>query len=144
MKIYVRAYWYDSEDPLDDLIGGFDSMSDEDVSDDPYDSSIGYDDFGSYDFYGYSEYEDFYSYIKKRKIYVPMRVARDIPDYNAYRKALFGTLYLSNQSGEPIEEVYRELYDNFPDIIKGDYINDTDMLLEIVDVTLYAQRVLKI
>lgn len=140
MKIYVRAYWYDNEDPMDDIFYGRDSMPDADS----YEDDTGYNDFGDYDIYGYSEYADFYDQIKKRKVYVPVRVARDIPDYNAYRKALFGTLYLSNQSGESIEALYDELCTDFPDILKGDFINDTDMLLEIVDVTLYAQSILRV
>ena len=140
MKIYVRAYWYDNEDPMDDIFYGRDSMLDADS----YEDDTGYNDFGDYDLYGYSEYEDFYNQIKKRKVYVPIRVARDIPDYNAYRKALFGTLYLSNQSGESIEALYDELCIDFPGILKSDLINDTDMLLEIVDVTLYAQGILRV
>lgn len=140
MKLYVRAYWYGNEDPIDDLFYGGDSMPDTDS----YEDDTGYNDFADYDLYGYSEYEDFYDQIKKRKVYVPVRVARDIPDYNAYRKALFGTLYLSNQSGEPIEALYDELCTDFPGILKSDFINDTDMLLEIVDVTLYAQSILRV
>ena len=140
MKLYVRAYWYENEDPIDDLFYGGDSMPDTDS----YEDDTGYNDFDDYDIYGYSEYEDFYDQIKKRKVYVPVRVARDIPDYNAYRKALFGTLYLSNQSGESIEALYDELCIDFPGILKSDFINDTDMLLEIVDVTLYAQSILRV
>lgn len=129
MKIYIRSDWYEDEiEPF--------------LSDDSYDTSTGYSDFDEYDFYDYSEYEDFYKCIKKRKIYVPLRVTRDIPDYNAYRKALFGTLYLSMKSGESIETLYDELCTEFPGIIKDGYINVSDMLLEIVDATLYAQSLL--
>ena len=139
MKIYVRAYWYDEGEPIGDLFYGDSSAHDIATED-----NIGYGDFGDYEYYGYSEYEDFYNHIKRRKIYVPMRVARDIPDYNAYRKALFGTLYLSLKQGEPIENLYYEPCTEFPGIVRDGLINDTDMLMEIVDITLYAQSVLGI
>ena len=42
----------------------------------------------------------------------------------------------------PKEVIYDELYKAFRGIIKGDCINETDMLLEIVDATLYAQNVI--
>lgn len=129
MKIYIRSDWYEDEiEPF--------------LSADPYESSTGYSDFDDYEFYGYSEYEDFYRQILRRKIYVPQKVANDIPDYNAYRKALFNTLYLSMQSGESIEILYKELSTAFPSIIKGEANNRSDMLIEIVDATLYAQSLL--
>lgn len=126
MKIYIRAFW----------------VGDDEFIDDPYESAVGYGDFADYDLYDYSEYADFYNLIKKRKIYVPVRVAGDIPDYNAYRKSLFGTLYLSNQSGESIEDLYYEVCTSCPGILNDDLINDTEMLLEIVAAALYAQSIL--
>ena len=126
MKIYIRADWYDEEiEPF--------------LSADPYENSTGYSDYDEYELYDYSEYEDFYHQIFRRKIFVPLKVVKDIPDYNAYRKALFNTLYLSMQSGESIETLYSELSSAFPGIIKEDANNRADMLIEIVDATLYAQ-----
>lgn len=153
MKIYVRAYWFDDDDDsIDDFIYRPDSRSDtadeddgpyEIFSEDPYEDGAGYNDIDEYELYGYSEYEDFYQQIKKRKIYVPMRVARDIPDYNAYRKALFGTLYLSMKSGDSIETLYNDCCIAFPGIIKGGYTHEADMLVELVDAILYAQSILQ-
>ena len=152
MKIYVRAYWFDDDDEsIDDFIYGRNSYAprhiddpEEYLSDDPYEGNTGYSDFDEYEFYDYSEYEDFYNQIKKRKVYVPARVASDIPDYNMYRKSLFGTLYLSMKSGESIETLYSEICNNFPGILTPDIINQSDMLLEIVDAVIYAQRLLNI
>jgi hypothetical protein len=157
MKRYIKAYWFDDNDEsIDDFIYGRNSYAPNDakpddidepfeiLSDDPYEDSTGYSDFDEYDSYGYSEYGDFYNQIKKRKVYVPEKVAKDIPDYNAYRKALFGTLYLSMKSGESIEYLYDEICRDFPGIIKNDIISQSDMLLEIVDATLYAQKLLNI
>jgi len=147
---YVRAYWFDDDQPsIDDFIYEPNNRSNtepedlpiEITDDDPYDDSVGYDDIDEYELYGYSEYDEFYDQIKKRKIYVPLRVAKDIPDYNAYRKALFGTLYLSLKSGESIEILYNEFSTAFPSIVKGDYVNESDMLLELVDAVLYAQSI---
>ena len=58
------------------------------------------------------------------------------------KNTLFNTLYLSMKSGESIETLYNELSRTFPGIVKNDIINESDMLLEIVDATLYAQSVL--
>lgn len=148
LRRYVRAYWYDEGDSIDDFIYGpktavnYEDEPEEIITDDPYDD-IGYGDFDEYELYDYSEYEDFYKQILRHRIYVPKKVAQDIPDYNAYRKALFNTLYLSMQSGEQIEDVYDELCNDFPGIIKDGYINESDMLVEIVDAVLYAQSMLK-
>ena len=150
MKIYIRAYWYDDEESEEDFIYGLTSDSDNDSSDepyeilddDPYEDNVGYGDFADYNLYAYSEYEDFYKHILRRRIYVPVSVAKDIPDYNLYRKALFNTLFLSMKSGEYIDVLYDELCRTFPGMIKAGIINETDMLLEIVDATLYAQSVL--
>lgn len=70
MNIYIRADWYDEEiEPF--------------FSDDSYESDTEYNDFDEYDRYGYSEYEDFYRQILRRKIYVPQKVANDIPEDGA-------------------------------------------------------------
>lgn len=153
MKRYIRAYWYDEEPSLDDFIYGRDPKSVRDYGDDdlpeeilddePYEVDTDYGDIDDYDLYDYSEYEDFYQQIKKRQVFVPMRVAHDIPDYNAYRKSLFGTLYLSMKCGEAIADLYDEISNDFPGILK-DVMSEADMLLELVDATLYAQKVLKI
>ena len=127
MKIYIRAGWYED---IEEFL--------------PKDSSTitDFNAINDYDFYDNSEYEDFYNQVKRRKIYVPLKVARDIPDYNAYRKSLYGTLCLSMQSGESIETLYNELCRAFPGIVERGILNQSDMLLEIVDATLYAQNIL--
>ena len=155
MKIYIKAYWFDDDDEsIDDFIYGrnvYAPKPPEYIEDpeevlpyDPYEDNFGYSDFDEYEYYDYSEYEDFYNQIKKRKVYVPENVARDIPDYNAYRKALFGTLYLSMKSGESIETLYYEICRDFPGILKDDILHPSDMLLDIVDAVIYAQSLLNI
>lgn len=129
MKIYIRADWFEDEiEPF--------------LTEDSYVGDTGHSDIDDYDFYDYSEYEDFYKDILRRRIYVPIRVANDIPDYNAYRKSLFNTLFLSMKSGESIEDIYDELSTAYPGIVKPGYINASDMLLELVDAVLYAQNVI--
>lgn len=129
MKIYIRSGWYEDEiEPF--------------YSDDPYVGNTGYGDIDEYELYDYSEYGDFYKQVLRRRIYVPTKVAKDIPDYNAYRKALFNTLFLSLKDGEDIETLYAELSSDYPGIVKRGFLSAPDMLLEIVDATLYAQSVL--
>lgn len=153
MKIYIRAYWFDDDnESIDDFIYGrtpsnrsenfYDEDNAEFVSENSFEDDLGYSDFDEYELYDYSEYEDFYKQVKRRQVYVPVHVARDIPDYNDYRKSLFGTLYLSMKSGESIETLYDELSTGFPGIVKRDIMSAPDMLIEIVDATLYAQNLL--
>ena len=153
MKLYIRAYWFDDDnESIDDFIYGrtpsnrsenfYDEDNDEFVSENSFEDDLGYSDFDEYELYDYSEYEDFYKQVKRRQVYVPMHVAKDIPDYNDYRKSLFGTLYLSMKSGESIETLYDELSTGFPGIVKRDIMSVPDMLIEIVDATLYAQNLL--
>ena len=153
MKLYIRAYWFDDDnESIDDFIYGrnpsnnsedfYDEDNAEFVSENSFEDDLGYSDFDEYELYDYSEYEDFYRQIKRRQIYVPMRVAKDIPDYNDYRKSLFGTIYLSMKSGESIETLYDELSTGFPGIVKRDIVSVPDMLIAIVDATLYAQNIL--
>lgn len=153
MKLYIRAYWFDDDsESIDDFIYGrtpsnrsenfYDADNDEFVSENSFEDDLGYSDFDEYELYDYSEYEDFYKQVKRRQVYVPAHVAKDIPDYNDYRKSLFGTLYLSMKSGESIETLYDELSTGFPGIVKRDIMSVPDMLIEIVDATLYAQNLL--
>lgn len=148
MKIYIRAYWFDdNNEAIDDFIYGRNKYAPKEASKpENFVTDIAYEDvdYNDYDDDSYydSEYEDFYNQIKRRKIFVPTQVAHDIADYNAYRRNLFGTLCLSMQSGESIEALYYELRKDFPGIINDDCINQSDMLLEIVDATLYAQNIL--
>ena len=153
MKLYIRAYWFDdNNESIDDFIYGrtpssnsenfYDEDNAEFVSENSFEDDLGYSDFDDYELYDYSEYEDFYRQVKRRQVYVPVHVAKDIPDYNDYRKSLFGTLYLSMKSGESIETLYDELSTGFPGIVKRDIMSVPDMLIEIVDATLYAQNLL--
>ena len=45
--------------------------------------------------------------------------------------------------GKPKETIYNEFSRTFPGIVKSGFVNESDMLLEIVDAVLYAQSILK-
>ena len=48
------------------------------------------------------------------------------------------------KSGETIADLYTEICNDFPGILKDDLLSASDMLMELVDATLYAQSVLKL
>lgn len=85
------------------------------------------------------------SIIKETKIYVPESVKKDIADWNAYRKSLFGTLKLTNdKQGISIDSFYKELNEIFGEVyFPSNIVNETEELKKIAEVakTLKTKRV---
>jgi len=77
-------------------------------------------------------YNELKARLKDVKIQVNDKVKGDIPDYNEWRKHLFGTITLSN-TGIPIDTLYGELSAQYPGYFPVDVVPPTDQLLQIVD-----------
>jgi len=63
----------------------------------------------------------------------PGTAASDIVDFNEFKKQNFGSIMFSKNSKYYIEDLYLELANIWPDVFKGDEINEADMLIEICD-----------
>lgn len=63
----------------------------------------------------------------------PGTAASNIVDFNEFRKQNFGSIMFSNNSKFYIEDLYLELINTWPDVFKGDEINEADMLIDICD-----------
>ena len=78
----------------------------------------------------YVYYKDLRDYLKTVPIKVDDTIKGDIPDYNMWRKSQFGKLRLSD-NGVPVDEVYAELCEMFPEMFDRELSNPTDQLLRM-------------
>lgn len=78
----------------------------------------------------YVYYKDLRDYLKTVPIKVDDTIKGDIPDYNMWRKSQFGKLRISD-NGVPVDEVYAELCEMFPEMFDRELSNTTDQLLRM-------------
>lgn len=83
-----------------------------------------------------------YDYLLGTKIKISQQFYTDIPDFNSFRKQLFGRIYFSKSDGIAVDVLYRELLDKFPYYFKDDIINPSDILEKILEV-FYQQSPVK-
>lgn len=69
----------------------------------------------------------------RHKAINPGTAASNIVDFNEFRKQNFGSIMFSNSSMYYIEDLYQDLTSIWPDVFKGNEINETDMLIDICD-----------
>ena len=80
----------------------------------------------------YVYYKDLRGYLKTVPIKVDDTIKGDIPDYNMWRKSQFGKLRISD-NGVPVDEVYAELCEMFPEMFSTDIANPTDQILRMAE-----------
>lgn len=78
----------------------------------------------------YVYYKDLRDYLKTVPIKVDDTIKGDIADYSAWRKSKFGKLRISD-NGVPVDEVYAELCEMFPEMFDRELSNPTDQLLRM-------------
>lgn len=79
------------------------------------------------------QYKELRSFLKTTKIEVSEAVKSDIPDYNAWRKKQFGRLKLVKDGGVPVDAVYEELCEVYPELFDIELTHPTDQLMAIAD-----------
>lgn len=79
------------------------------------------------------QYKELRSFLKTAKIEVSEAVKSDIPDYNAWRKKQFGRLKLVKDGGVPVDAVYEELCEVYPELFDIELTHPTDQLMAIAD-----------
>lgn len=80
----------------------------------------------------YVYYKDLRDYLKTVPIKVDDTIKGDIPDYSMWRKSQFGKLRISD-NGVPVDEVYAELCEMFPEMFSTDIANPTDQILRMAE-----------
>lgn len=79
------------------------------------------------------QYKELRSFLKTTKIEVSEAVKSDISDYNAWRKKQFGRLKLVKDGGVPVDAVYEELCEVYPELFDIELTHPTDQLMAIAD-----------
>lgn len=78
----------------------------------------------------YVYYKDLRDYLKNTPIRVSDTIKSDIADYSAWRKSKFGKIRISDV-GIPVDDVYTELCEKFPEMFDRELSNPTDQLLRM-------------
>lgn len=81
----------------------------------------------------YVYYKDLRDYLKNTPIRVSDTIKSDIADYSAWRKSKFGKIRISDV-GIPVDDVYIELCNKFPEMFDRELSNPTDQLLRMGEV----------
>ena len=78
----------------------------------------------------YVYYKDLRDYLRNTPIRVSDTIKGDIADYSAWRKSKFGKIRISDV-GIPVDDVYTELCEKFPEMFDRELSNPTDQLLRM-------------
>ncbi len=78
----------------------------------------------------YVYYKDLRDYLRNTPIRVSDTIKSDIADYSAWRKSKFGKIRISDV-GIPVDDVYTELCEKFPEMFDRELSNPTDQLLRM-------------
>lgn len=82
----------------------------------------------------YQEYRELREYLRGTKIALSENARSNIPDYNDYRKSIFGKVKLAND-GLSVDVVYNELANMYPEFFDAEkYTDQVSQLYNIVDV----------
>lgn len=83
----------------------------------------------------YKVYSDLRSRLRGQTIKISRYDAHDIADFNDFRKSQFGRFNVSHEKGLPIDSLYRELSEAWPEWFNEEEVSaPSDQLLHIADV----------
>ena len=72
-------------------------------------------------------------WLRSERIFVSDTIKGDIADYQQFRKSM-GNKISTSKDGVPVDVVYQELLELYPDFFSEDVINPTDQFLRICEV----------
>lgn len=80
-------------------------------------------------------YQELLDYLKTTKIVFGKELQRNIPDYNSFQKRQFGRLNLTGQGRTNIDQIYKELSEQWPEFFdEQEQIHPEDQLFRIAKV----------
>lgn len=82
-------------------------------------------------FYEYKELRD---YLRATRIVISDEDAANIPDFKEFKRQQAGRLRIVKQNGIPVDTVYAELSEKWPELFSGELTHPADRLLEMADV----------
>ena len=95
-----------------------------------------YDNLVKIDTEYYDTYKDVKNDIRKTKLFIDNTIRSDITDFDNFRKANMGNIIMTSDSSNiSIDQYYKELSSEYPELFPDDIINPTQQLERIADVT---------
>ena len=82
----------------------------------------------------FNEYKRLRDYLRNTQIKVSAEVRNDIPDFTAFRKSQMGRIRMTNDKGIPVDSVYAELTEIYPEFFGSDIEHPADQLMRIAYV----------
>lgn len=82
-------------------------------------------------FYEYKELRD---YLRTTRMVISEEDMSSIPDFTEFKRDQFGRLRIVKENGIPVDQVYGELCEMYPELFDTEITNPADQLMKIADV----------
>lgn len=82
-------------------------------------------------FYEYKELRD---YLRTTRMVISEEDMSSIPDFTEFKRDQFGRLRIVKENGIPVDQVYGELCEMYPELFNAEITNPADQLMKIADV----------
>lgn len=89
----------------------------------------------------YDQYKDVKDHLRTTPVTLSQRDQADIPDFNLWRKSMFGSLRIVNEGGLPVDTAYQELHSMAPELFPERIAHPADQLQRMGEV---AQQIRKV
>ena len=80
------------------------------------------------------EYKDLRNYLKNTRLVISEEDAANIPDFKNFKKQQAGRIRIVKQNGMPVDTVYQELVEQYPELFDAELTHPADQLTEIAEV----------
>lgn len=80
------------------------------------------------------EYKDLRNYLKNTRLVISEEDAANIPDFKDFKKQQAGRIRIVKQNGMPVDTVYQELVEQYPELFDAELTHPADQLTEIAEV----------
>ena len=80
------------------------------------------------------EYKDLRNYLKNTRVVISEEDAANIPDFKDFKKQQAGRIRIVKQNGMPVDTVYQELVEQYPELFDAELTHPADQLAEIAEV----------
>lgn len=80
------------------------------------------------------EYKDLRNYLKNTRLVISEEDAANIPDFKDFKKQQAGRIRIVKQNGMPVDTVYQELVEQYPELFDAELTHPADQLAEIAEV----------
>ena len=82
----------------------------------------------------YREYKELRNYLKNTRVVISEEDAANIPDFKDFKKQQAGRIRIVKQNGMPVDTVYQELVEQYPELFDAELTHPADQLAEIAEV----------